>query len=61
MIEVIVGVWMTEMPATPDRVLTALAEQRQPRIDGKRVVFDEHLSVKSVSSTGGEGYLGVDA
>ena len=26
-----VGVWVTEMPATPDRVLTALAEKRQPR------------------------------
>jgi CO/xanthine dehydrogenase Mo-binding subunit len=56
-----VGVWVTEMPATPDRVLTALAEKRQPRQEGKRVVFDEHLSVKAVSSTGGEGFLGVDA
>ena len=56
-----VGVWLTEMPATPDRVLTALAEKRQPRQEGKRVVFDEHLSVKAVSSTGGEGFLGVEA
>src|SRR5690348_7378623 len=56
-----VGVWVTEMPATPDRVLQALAEKREPRKDGKRVVFDEHLSVRAVSANGGEGYFGVDA
>src|SRR5690348_9924888 len=56
-----VGVWVTEMPATPDRVLQALAEKREPRRDGKRVVFDEHLSVRAVSAYGGEGYFGVDA
>jgi hypothetical protein len=56
-----VGVWVTEMPATPDRVLAALAEKHEPKRDGKRVVFDEHLSVRTVSSTGGEAYLGVDA
>ena len=55
-----VGIWVTEMPATPDRILAALAEKREPKRDGKRVVFDEHLSVRTVSSTGGEGYLGVD-
>src|SRR5262249_34666212 len=54
-----VGVWITEMPATPDRVLAALSEKREARRDGKRVVFDEHPSVKTVSSNGGEGYLGV--
>jgi hypothetical protein len=56
-----VGVWVTEMPATPDRVLQALAEKREPRKDGKRIVFDEHLSVRTVSSNAGEGYFGVDA
>src|SRR5207253_973459 len=55
-----VGIWVTEMPATPDRILAALADKREPKRDGKRVVFDEHLSVRTVSSTGGEGYLGVD-
>ena len=56
-----VGVWMTEMPATPERVLEALEAKRRPRRDGKRVIFDEHLSVKAVSSNGGEGFYGVDA
>ena len=55
-----VGVWVTEMPATPERVLTAIEEKRGPRRDGKRVVFDEDLSVKTVSSNGGAGFLNVD-
>ena len=29
--------------------------------DGKRVIFDEHLSVKSLSSNEGAGFFGVDA
>jgi hypothetical protein len=49
------------MPATPDRVLAALAEKREPRREGKRVVFDEHLSVKTVSTNGGAAFFGVDA
>src|SRR5438876_2064277 len=56
-----VGAWVTEMPATPERVLEALAAKREPTRDGKRVVFDEQLSVKAVSANGGEGFLGVDA
>ena len=32
-----VGVWVTEMPATPERVLEALEAKREPRRDGKRV------------------------
>ena len=32
-----VGVWVTECPATPERVLRALAEKAEPRRDGKRV------------------------
>jgi len=55
-----VGVWVTEMPATPERVLDALAAKHEPRRDGKRVIFDEHLSVKTVSSNGGSGYLDVE-
>ena len=49
------------MPATPDRVLAALEEKRQPRREGKRVVFDEHISLRTVSSNGGSGYFDVDA
>jgi hypothetical protein len=56
-----VGVWITEMPATPDRVLAALAEKREPRREGKRVVFDEHLSIRTVSTNGGVAFFGVDA
>jgi CO/xanthine dehydrogenase Mo-binding subunit len=55
-----VGVWVTETPATPERVLTALEERREPRREGKRVIFDEHLSVRAVSSNGGSGFLDVD-
>jgi len=56
-----VGIWVTEMPARPDRVLAAIRDKREPRRDDKRVVFDEHLSVKTVSSNAGSGYLDVDA
>jgi CO/xanthine dehydrogenase Mo-binding subunit len=55
-----VGVWVTEMPATPERVLAALTTRREPSRDGKRVVFDEHLSVRTISSNGGSSYFGVD-
>ena len=56
-----IGVWITEMPATPERVLAALEEKREPRRDGKRVVYDEPLSVRTVSSNGGAGFFEVDA
>jgi CO/xanthine dehydrogenase Mo-binding subunit len=56
-----VGVWVTEMPATPERVLRALEAKREPRRDGKRVIFDEELSVRTVSSTGGKGFFETDA
>ena len=52
-----VGVWITELPAKPERVLRALREQAQPVRRGKRVVFDEELSVRAHSSLGGEGWL----
>jgi hypothetical protein len=41
-------------------VLEAIRARREPRRDGKRVIFDEHLSVKTVSSNGGKGYLDVE-
>jgi CO/xanthine dehydrogenase Mo-binding subunit len=56
-----VGVWVTQMPATPERVLRALEAKREPSRDGKRVIFDEELSVRTVSSNGGRGFLETDA
>ena len=47
-----VGVWVTELPITPERVLRALEEKREPRREGKKVVFDEELSVNAVSNGG---------
>jgi hypothetical protein len=55
-----VGVWVTEMPATPERVLAAMQAKREPRRDGKRVIFDEPLSVKALSSNEGAGFFGTD-
>jgi hypothetical protein len=56
-----VGVWITEMPATPERVLRAIQEQPQPRRDGKRVVYDEDISLAKVSADGGQAFWGVHA
>jgi hypothetical protein len=56
-----VGVWITEMPATPERVLAAIEAKPEPVRDGKRVIFDAHLSVKTVSANAGAGFLNVDA
>ena len=53
-----VGVWVTEMPATPERVLRALEAKREPRREGKRVIFDEEISVAALSADGGAGVLG---
>jgi CO/xanthine dehydrogenase Mo-binding subunit len=44
-----VGVWVTECPITPERVLRALEERREPRREGKRVIFDDELSIDTVS------------
>jgi CO/xanthine dehydrogenase Mo-binding subunit len=52
-----VGVWITEYPATPERVLKALLAKPEPRRDGKRIIFDEDISVRTVSSNGGRGFL----
>jgi CO/xanthine dehydrogenase Mo-binding subunit len=52
-----VGVWVTEYPATPERVLRAIQEKKEPRRDGKRMIFDEDLSLRTVSSNGGAGFL----
>ena len=45
----------TEAPATPDKVLKGLQERREPRRDGKRVIYDEELSIRAVSAGGGKG------
>ena len=50
-----VGVWVTEFPITPERVLAALDAKRdgrgEPRREGRVVVYDEELSINSVSAT----------
>jgi CO/xanthine dehydrogenase Mo-binding subunit len=55
-----VGVWVTEMPATPERLLRALEAKEEPRREGKRVIFDDALSIRTVSSNGGKGFLETD-
>ena len=55
-----VGVWITELPAKPERVLRALRERAEPVRRGKRVVFDEALSVRATSSLDGAGWLLID-
>ena len=48
-----VGVWVTELPITPERVLRALERKRsgegEPLREGKRVIFDSDLSVNAVA------------
>ena len=56
-----VGVWVTQMPATPERVLRALDARPEPRREGKRVIFDEEISVATVSADGGQAFWSVDA
>jgi hypothetical protein len=42
-------------------VLAAIEAKPEPVRDGKRVIFDAHLSVKTVSANAGAGFLNVDA
>ena len=44
-------------------VLRALEERTEgePRRDGKRVIYDEEISVTTVSANGGEAFWGVHA
>jgi hypothetical protein len=47
-----IGVWVTELPITPERVLRALDAKQEgggPRREGKKVVWDEELSVNALS------------
>src|SRR4029453_3605365 len=52
-----VGGWGGGRPGAPGPVLGALEAKREPRRDGKRVIFDEHISVKAVSSNEGAGFF----
>jgi CO/xanthine dehydrogenase Mo-binding subunit len=49
-----VGVWVTELPITPERVLRALeakaAGTSEPKREGKTVVYDDALSVNTIAS-----------
>jgi len=49
-----VGVWITELPITPEKVLRALdrkaAGEDGPRREGKRIVFDEEISLNAIAS-----------
>jgi CO/xanthine dehydrogenase Mo-binding subunit len=51
-----VGVWVTELPISPERVLRALERRDRgedgPRREGKLVSFDEELSVNTVAAEG---------
>ena len=55
-----VGVWVTQLPATPERVLRALDGDKEPRREGKRVIFDDPVSIRTVSSDGGKGFFETD-
>ncbi len=52
-----IGVWITELPITPERVLRAIAARDEgagaPRRDGKTLVFDEAISINRI----GDGTL----
>jgi CO/xanthine dehydrogenase Mo-binding subunit len=52
-----VGVWVTEYPASPERVLRAIQTKAQARREGKRLIFDEEISLAAVSSNRGAGFL----
>ncbi len=55
-----VGVWVTEYPATPERVLRAIQSRAEPRREGKRVIYDSEISLEAVSSSGGSGFREVE-
>ena len=56
-----IGVWITELPITPERVLRALEAKAEPRREGKVVIFDEELSMAKVAHAGVAVKLVVDA
>jgi CO/xanthine dehydrogenase Mo-binding subunit len=45
-----VGVWVTQLPITPERVLRALEQKEQgPRREGKWAIFDEDITVNTIA------------
>ena len=60
-----VGVWITETPATPERVLRALEQKDKseaaPRREGRRAIFDEDISINTVSRPEGRVKFEVSA
>ena len=60
-----IGVWITELPITPERVLRALEEKAagsgEPARRGKVVVFDEDISLAAVAAPEAPVRLVVDA
>jgi hypothetical protein len=60
-----IGVWITELPITPERVLRALAAKKagegEATRKGKVVVYDEDLSLAAVAHADGPIRLVVDA
>src|SRR5207302_3961619 len=60
-----IGVWITELPITPERVLRALEEKAagsgEPARRGKVVAFDEDISLAAVAAPEAPVRLVVDA
>src|SRR5207237_10751943 len=56
-----VGVWVTELPITPERVLRALEAKQEPRRDGKWSVFDKDISVNSIAHAESRFRFALDA
>ena len=60
-----IGVWITELPITPERVLRALAAKKagegEPTRKGKVVVYDEDASLAAVAHPDGPVRLVVEA
>ena len=60
-----IGVWITELPITPERVLRALEKkargEHEPKRRGKVVIFDEELSLAAVAHPDAPVKLVVDA
>ena len=56
-----VGVWITDMPITPEKVLRALDEKAAGKEEfrrvGKRVIFDEEIAINAV----GKGHVKLEA
>ena len=56
-----IGVWVTDCPITPEKVLRALEKKaagtHEPRREGKLVVFDDDISIGTI----GKGHVKMEA